>query len=163
MDINIVFSSKHALGDIVSFLLILFLSVIVTTGVYVYTDSSLNNQINELEFSKVEDQLIYTHNILSYLQDNPTQSEPIIYSFSRGDIIINQTTIRYISAVESSSSSIECISICYDSFNGFRSIFVNISSFNGSTLSAAQTLNPDTYTMYVNYDSLGGRYGISIE
>lgn len=156
---------KSGLGDIVSFLLILFLSVIVTTGVYFYTNSSLNGQINTLELSKVEDQLIYTHNVFEYLLVNPTQSQPIIYSFSRGDIIVNSSTIRYISSVESSdnTSQVECISICYDTFNGFRSIFVNVSSYNNATLTSSQILNPDTYTMYVSYNPVEDQFGVSIE
>lgn len=165
MNLNSNFKNKQALGDIVSFLLILFLSIIATTGVYFYTNSTLNEQINELEFSKVEEQLIYTHNIFNYLLLNPTQSEPIIYSFSQGEMIINATTIRYISSIESSNNSsvAECITICYDNFKGFKSIFVNVSSYNNATLTSSQILTGDTYTMYVNYNEIGGQYGIFIE
>lgn len=155
--------SKKGLNEIVTYLLILFLSVIVTTGVYFYVNSSLEDQIVNIELSKMEETLILTHNTLNFLQQNPSQSESVIFSFKRGNMIINGTQIRYISEVETSITSSTCVNICYDNFGGFRSIFINVSEFNNATLTSSQILNPDTYRFYMIYNPLTEVFGTSIE
>lgn len=156
------FYSKKGISDIISFLLIIFLSIIVTTTVYFYVDERFQTQIGNQEFSKVENQLIYTHNLFDYIKKNPARSQQVILSFAVGRMEFKNNSIRYIGDVSSNLTDTTCTTLCYESYNNLRSVFINISSFN-STLDLSQNLTSGSYTLYLAYDTQNDKFNGFIE
>ncbi|MFP4402471.1 MAG: hypothetical protein ACLFPL_04540 [Candidatus Nanoarchaeia archaeon] len=159
---KVFFSSKKGVSDIISFLLIIFLSIVVTTAVYYYVDSRFQTQIGNQEFAKVENQLVYTQNVLDYIKQNPSRSQQVIISFAVGRLEFTNESIRYIGDVASNSTGVSCATLCYEPYNDLRSTFINLSSFN-TTLDMSQNLTSGSYILYLAYDTQNDEFRGFIE
>ena len=152
--------SKNAIADITSFVLIFLVSTIVSLGVYFYVDSNLEEQISQQELNNIEKQLISIKTAMDTIQNFPRVSETLPLSFDKGNILISSTAIRYVSFIEDNSSSTVCVDLCYDSYLGFQSFYINTTGTPVS--SPSTTLNGNSYLLSISYIQSTSGFNVSV-
>ena len=153
--------NKKAITEITSFVLILLVLTVITLGVYLYVDSELDGQIAQQDLIKVEKQFIKFSKILTFLENHPRMRESLVVSFNKGDIFITNSTIRYISEIKQEYNSTICVDLCYESYLGYDSFFINMTNTN--LINLEEKLIPGTYLISAMYDNSSNTYEIIIE
>lgn len=154
-------NNKKGVTEITSFILILLVLTVITLGVYLYVDSELDSQIAQQDLIKVEKQMIKFSKILTFLENHPRMRESLVISFNKGDIFITNSSIRYLSEIEQEYNSVICVDLCYESYFGYDSFFINMT--NSNLINLNEKLIPGTYLISAMYNDNTNTFEIIIK
>lgn len=141
-----VFFNKKAVSDILSFVLLLFIILIVSISAYTFSKSQLNSDLTQIDVNNMNNFLFYFSNSFSSLFgfDNSQISKSI--SFNSGSLVFENNYIYYQSLIKMDSNLDFCKGlICYNNVGGFQRIYYNLS--NNYYFKNNLSLTPGSYTL----------------
>jgi len=127
MKFNFKKSNKKSMTEIISFVLITLIIVVASISAYVFSKSSLEKNINSVDYSKMTKNLnLFSQKIkkISAFQDSQMSFD---FSFKIGQLNFkdNQVNFQTMKKVDSSFNYCEGV-VCFKSENNYERIYINL-------------------------------------
>jgi Na+-transporting NADH:ubiquinone oxidoreductase subunit NqrC len=142
--------NKKGFSEIISFLLILFLVVLVSIVAYKYSLDLIDERVAQMDMQNSINNLKNIKYNIEEIQNFNTATFSININFNYGEYIFENNRILY-SSVEKYSGDDYCINdICYTQDGGFKIVYLNLS--NSYTFQQDFSLSSGSY--YISFKNL---------
>ena len=143
-----IITNKKGVTEIVSYLLLTFLVVIISSITYFFAQDYITSIQQEQDFEHMEVHLKKISLLMNGITSFDGDASTYFLSFTQGQLELRGSELIYASKVPYSGSSTCLTHLCYESRNGFEIIILNL---------------PEDYTFTQNTRILPGSHFIHFE
>lgn len=118
--------NRKALSEITTFVLLTLLIFVSSISAYLFSENVLEEEFNKLDLKNLENFLFKTKFKINSISSYEDSSFRVFLNFNFGKVHFKNNQIYFISQNQYDGKSYCFDFLCYESFNGFEKVFVNL-------------------------------------